>query len=136
MKLFILSIALFFFNPVYSQVEEKGKNSFELLVRINNLGRNYVGCGVMKYSVSVTGLVQNQADKIKFGDSVMLIFTCPETLNKLPIGQLYKLQVEFSNDKQENNSKTGGSKITAISPRLNVLSSKIVFNTADAQSLH
>ncbi|MEQ1797586.1 MAG: hypothetical protein ABL872_06520 [Lacibacter sp.] len=136
MKLFILSISLFFLSPAYSQVERKGNNSFELLVKINNLGRNYVGCGVMKYSITVTGLVQNQADKIKFGDSVVLIFTCPETLNSLPTGQFYKLEVEFSNDRQENNIKTAGAKITAIRPRLNVLSSKIVFNTADAQSLH
>jgi len=41
----------------------------------------------------VTGVVQNQADKDKFGDEVILTFQCPETLNRLPIGNMYKLKV-------------------------------------------
>lgn len=133
MKLFILSITIIFLSPVHSQVKRNVNNSFELLVRINNLGRSYVGCGVMKYSISVTGLVQNQTDKVKFGDSVTLIFICPETLNCLPVGQFYKLKVEFYNGEQKNTLKVDNLKTTSTRTTLNVLGAKIVLNSTNAQ---
>jgi hypothetical protein len=83
MKLFILLFSLTFSYAGYSQKDTSSNSTYDLLVKINGLDRNYSGCGFRFYAISVIGVIQNQVDKERFGDKVILTFQCPETLNKV-----------------------------------------------------
>lgn len=126
---FLLLLFVFETGSSFNIATEKQTAPFDLLVKINNLGRNYTGCGVIKYHISVTGLVQNPIDKIRFGEKVVLIFNCPETVNKLPIGQFYKLKVEFLNEKKFANKTYPQLEDTTIKFRFNVLNTKVVLSS-------
>ncbi|MBI1287896.1 MAG: hypothetical protein GC178_09985 [Flavobacteriales bacterium] len=94
----VLSGLMFTYSAAIGQIgyNSSEKHKFEVDAVIDGLGRNYVGCGTVVYSICVKGTVESASI---FGDkSVLFIITCPEVLNGLFLGNHYKVTVEFYSD--------------------------------------
>ncbi|MBL1231537.1 MAG: hypothetical protein COA31_002350 [Flavobacteriales bacterium] len=95
-KIYILILLVLPYGEVFNQTTKDNSVNkikyFELEVEIIGLGRDYVGCGSVKYTICVKSVIKSVS---VLGEEVLLYITCPEILNGLPYGDNYKIGVEF-----------------------------------------
>ena len=93
-RIYILSLLILICGKGFSQIEKDSSKDkyFEIEVEIDGLGRDYVGCGTVKYTICVEGVIKSVS---LLGKEVLLYITCPEILNGLPYGKNYQIKVEF-----------------------------------------
>jgi hypothetical protein len=79
-----------------NHIETSNSNSFELVVGIEGLVYDNIGCGTVVYTICLTGEVYSHS---VIGKEVLLYITCPEILNSLPFSDKYRVSVEFYSER-------------------------------------
>ena len=89
---------VFLFSPFlnFAQIDNYTNDTFEMEVKIENVGNHYVACGTVNYSVCFQGKILTEFYQKRFGKEAFLYISCPDTLNSFnPETKYFEIEATY-----------------------------------------